>query len=380
MVVTGAPIANGRTIEVIDLGDPSFTCDRSLPMPYKRTDGNAAIIDNVPILCLGYSGGSTVVSCEKLDLEEWKWKEATKLKEVRGQPQRGRVIVNNKLLLSGGKQNDFTPRIVKTELASLNDTTYYIDVPDTLVRGCNIQINDTHMLITMNYQTGLTYFQNLITGELTDGPVMNVKQRSDHGCTKFQYKGQNMALVAFGYYRPSVEVLNLDNPESGWDINLVESYDGADTGGLMYPELITVQNTVYMFGGRNPSFGDNQFTNKIVKLVCGEETCKFVPHGNMKLERQGTNVLPLTEDLANKLCSDCPPGWSKFKNRCYWFSGDEYRTFDAAENKCFYSFNAKLAEPKDSEENQKLFELAKEELTVQERFWIGITDRQEEGK
>ena len=47
---------------------------------------------------------------------------------------------------------------------------------------------------------------------------------------------------------------------------------------------------------------------------------------------------------------------------------------------CVDSFNAKLAEPKDTEENQKLFELAKEELTVQERFWIGITDRQEEGK
>ena len=378
-MANGCTVSRCSTIEVVDLGDPSFTCDRSLPKPQRRSGGLAAIIDNVPILCLGYSGGSTVVSCEKLDYEEWKWKLATPLKEVRGGPQRGTVLYNNKLHLSGGQQNDWT-KFVNTELASLNDTTYHFDGPAGLNDGCNIQINDTHILITQVYQTGQTWFQDLTTGKLTEGPVMNEKQRYRHGCTKFQYKGQNMALVAFGYYKPSCEVLNLDNPENGWDIKLVDgSYEGAVTGGLVEPELVTLQNTVYMFGGRNPRLTP-QFTNNITKLVCGEETCKFVPHGKMKVDRMGSNVLPITEDSVNKLCSDCPPGWSKFKNRCYWFSGAEKRSYDAAENKCLYSFNAKLAEPKNAEENQALFEFAKEKLTVQERFWIGINDMKEEGK
>ena len=107
-------ISGCSSLEVVDLGDPSFTCDRSLPRPPRRTGGLAAIIDNVPIFCLGYNGGSTVVSCEKLDYEEWKWKLATPLKEVRGGPQRGTVLYNNKLLLSGGKQGQ--TKFLNTEL------------------------------------------------------------------------------------------------------------------------------------------------------------------------------------------------------------------------------------------------------------------------
>ena len=217
MILNGYPFENGQNVEIIDLIDQAFTCTK-FPKTNQVRGGVAGVVDNTPIWCGGYNG-VWINYCEKLDVETKVWKRAVDLKEAKENIGKGSIIVNGRLLISGGwLRNDRMDTIELVSLDASSEAEFNLPLP--LGAHCNIQIDDTTVLITGGSSSGWswrkeTYYQNLLTGTITNGPNLN-EARGYHACTKFQLNGDTYAIVLGGVGKTSIEFLNLDKNDAKW--------------------------------------------------------------------------------------------------------------------------------------------------------------------
>ena len=76
--------------------------------------------------------------------------------------------------------------------------------------------------------------------------------------------------------------------------------------------------------------------------------------------------------------SSCPSGWHRILDSCIWLSGDQ-KDFDSAQQQCAQLVhNGRLFEPKNRLQNDQVLTLVKS--LQPSNAWIGITDRQSEGR
>ena len=76
--------------------------------------------------------------------------------------------------------------------------------------------------------------------------------------------------------------------------------------------------------------------------------------------------------------SSCPSGWHRILDSCIWLSGDQ-KDFDSAQQQCAQLVhNGRLFEPKNRLQNDLVLTLVKS--LQPSNWWIGITDRQSEGR
>ena len=216
MILNGYPFENGQNVEIIDLIDQAFTCTK-FPKTNQVRGGVAGVVDNTPIWCGGFDGTNKIKYCEKLDMEAKIWEQSVELKEATVSMGKGSIIVNGSLLISGGsKDKGKTDTIELVSLTASSEAEFKLPLP--LLIHCNIQINDSTVMITGGVSEDIlaeTYYQNLFTGKFTKGPDMN-EARFYHACTKFQLNGVNYAIVLGGADKTSIEFLNLDKNDSKW--------------------------------------------------------------------------------------------------------------------------------------------------------------------
>ena len=113
---------------------------------------------------------------------------------------RGNVIINDKLLISGGRSSNNPPSSrLETFLMSLSARTKVnIETPVGCCQ-CVIKINETTILHTggSNIYVDWTKFQNLGTKSTSNGPSL-LTGRSYHGCGKLKIAGKTYLMVVGG--------------------------------------------------------------------------------------------------------------------------------------------------------------------------------------
>ena len=211
-----------RRTRVLNLNNPDFVCN--LPdFPYDALESAGGLLEgNILLMCGGYMDmgrNSTLAEdlvkkklayqCYKkentllrlyqyqyhmdfsrqgnhiqhqhcLQLKNKAWTQATTLKRSVMSMERGGILINGSLLLHGGRHCSTILNLVP-ELVSINSSQ---ELPSMVQRWyadghCNMKINDTTILITGIGAPGggvdsRTVFHNLLTGQLTEGPIMNV--------------------------------------------------------------------------------------------------------------------------------------------------------------------------------------------------------------
>ena len=85
-----------------------------------------------------------------------------------------------------------------------------------------------------------------------------------------------------------------------------------------------------------------------------------------------------TGTVSSSCGSSCPSGWHRILDSCIWLSGDQ-KDFDSAQQQCAQLVhNGRLFEPKNRLQNDQVLTLVKS--LQPSNWWIGITDRQSEGR
>ncbi|XP_045179679.2 macrophage mannose receptor 1-like isoform X2 [Mercenaria mercenaria] len=89
----------------------------------------------------------------------------------------------------------------------------------------------------------------------------------------------------------------------------------------------------------------------------------------------------ITFGLIVAVCSlsSCPDGWTLFGEKCYFYSGSETANWDAAQASC-YAVEGQLVEIESSAEKAFLVELRSNFSSNSSESWIGLIDRENEGK
>ncbi|XP_076109265.1 perlucin-like protein [Mytilus galloprovincialis] len=75
--------------------------------------------------------------------------------------------------------------------------------------------------------------------------------------------------------------------------------------------------------------------------------------------------------------NECPAGWKKYKNHCYFFSPDTRKWHDAA--KQCKNMKGYLVKITDSAENSRVVDMIKKSVKHYFGYWMGAADFQNEG-
>ena len=204
--------------------DPNFNCSAGLPdFPIATAYAVGGVVNNIPIICGGGYGTiyddnhdesiqNKTKKCYKFQAREWKEMEKG-IDEPKFYFGTGNLVIKEeeeKFLIHGGLTEfiqDKSSRFADSSEWFGNNTHSLYN--DTLPVGghCNIQINDTHFMVTgglipngkTSKVTNKTYFCH--TTNLTKcspGPSLNIERRA-HSC--FQ-KAQYLYVVG-GYITPN---------------------------------------------------------------------------------------------------------------------------------------------------------------------------------
>ena len=167
---------------------------------------------------------------------------------------------------------------------------------------CNVMLNSTSFMLTggadVNRYRSETLIYDFISQEWTTGPKM-IHKRREHGCVKLE----NIIWVTGGWtedgYLNSTEFLDLDNLNEGWK-------EGSDLPySVTYHRMAASEDmkTAYITGG----YGSEKWSEDILELKCtgfSPSSCAFkFSEANIKIKRAGHVALPISNELAEELCS-----------------------------------------------------------------------------
>ena len=245
LITNGLDYANDLT-EIIDVTNPNFTCNNLIDESrfeayYPRERLGYAIggmVEGSPMVCGGMGRDRRPTNqCFTFQNKIWKPGNyrtapssghiqtkvdliANELSEPRMNMATGNVILNGKLLASGGKYSG--RREPTNELLGLETKTMLTKLPKYLYGHCAVQVDEAHLMILGGFH-GLyrreTLIYNLETHAWTDGPPM-LDSRYGFGCTKVKVGQKEYILAAGGTMNEprdkSVEYLDVSAIDSGW--------------------------------------------------------------------------------------------------------------------------------------------------------------------
>ena len=146
-------------------------CQNLPPFPIQIAAAIGETINNVPVICGGYLGGSgRISSCYALT--ENNWSKIGDMVESRWYAS-SLLLGNNTLWIMGGDGS-----LKSTELMDFNENSAITaqrqgpDLPLASGRHCSIQISDTKAIILGGDFGTKTYFIELESGTWTEGPPL----------------------------------------------------------------------------------------------------------------------------------------------------------------------------------------------------------------
>ena len=227
LIATGweYPDSLGKNTEIIDLEDSTFSCTKVKPFPVILYSANGGLIEGkIPFLCGGRNwiyGVKRYKDCYQLN-EDGSWAKDPKasLSTARSDLGYGSIVLNNNLYISGGSDGSSLTLI---EMLSPDTTSKIIPVqlPIGIQRHCQVPWDSETFLLIGGTISGQeyrdeTYYINVITNQLTNGPSLNTG-RYYHTCDELEVSGKSYIIVTGGFPdERSTEVLDKSNVGQGW--------------------------------------------------------------------------------------------------------------------------------------------------------------------
>ena len=113
-------------------------------------------------------------------------------------------------------------------------------------------------------------------------------------------------------------------------------------------------------------------------LFCSD--CGCDPTGSASMQCQSNGQCQCKEGYSGKKCNiACTEGWTLVENKCFQMSND-MKTYDGAANHC-HSIGGLLVEPRTTVETDEVVNFARTQQNkfwAEDRFWIGINDKNQE--
>merc|ERR1712062_859919 len=210
---------------------------------------------------------------------------------------------NNNLVLTGGWNGN---RLSSIEMLSPNTTakTLSVELPTGFSYHCQVPWDSEKFLVIGGYGNGSyrreTYFINVKTNQLTNGPSLN-NARSSHVCAEVQVNGKSYIIVTGGYNDAglrSTEILDKSNVEQGWQRGY--DYDLPVHKWLFQMVPSPDKKALYAIGG----YGSGN-SNAIFKFHCTGDinTCRWTKsETTLRFGRYDFVAIPIPDSLAEKLC------------------------------------------------------------------------------
>jgi len=279
LVISGSQLHDFVTkTEIFDLTNPNYKCD--LPYGNEAMSGGFGGLTKDGILICGgwdYSADKQSHECYHFVENQGFVRSTTSMALARDYAKG--IVINGSLWVTGGTIDSVWNSTSSSEILTANKHSPSIDLPKEMFSHCVFKINATHAMITGGLQAmalkkrfNSTFYVNLITNEINQGPDMTVP-RAFHGCSAFVHQGRKIAMVAGGSndgLLDSVEFLDLENDHL-WTMGpkMPKKVSG-------FPLVNTPdENEVMAIGGM---IGAGIYEDQIQKLTCPTDNlgdCKW---------------------------------------------------------------------------------------------------------
>ena len=235
LVVNGDPRDDGKKTELIDLEDPTFSCNKIEDFPLSLNYATGGLVDETPIVCGGYSYSTNSYSKDCYTLKEsgeWQKDGIASLNTFTRSAASGSLVMNDKHVIAGGyywnraySRTTYSSSILLVS-PNASATIMPIRLPHGMYGSCLVRWDDyTFMVIggTMknNHFMRATYFIHMANNTISDGPNLAIG-RYYHGCHEMIINGQDCIMVTGGFgplsstALNSTEILVKSNLSSGW--------------------------------------------------------------------------------------------------------------------------------------------------------------------
>ena len=226
MIINGAPGTSSKSLEIVDVMDSTFSCTKDDSFPLVVFGAIGGLIDGLPFLCGGAGGGDVQVKvpiddCYIMDMTG-EWSKNETLKEARYYAGSNSVVINDKLILSGGDSENGFLKSIEMVSPYANAIKVDVELPEGLWGHCQVQWNETTvMIIGGSTQYPFTFvpdthfvdvYSNMID---SDGPALNTA-RFLHSCAELQLGTKKYIVVTGGSELKSTEILDKNALDKGW--------------------------------------------------------------------------------------------------------------------------------------------------------------------
>ena len=207
--------------EVFDLKSNGSNCCISPEFPFQTSCGATTVTSKGILLCGGHNHATDAKTSDCYQLQsDMSYSKAGSMTEPRSSFV-SVLLENRDVWMIGGWDGDKI--LSSTEIVGEAGSTPSIDLPLILERHCLIKINETFALLTggttyephnASHYSSIdhTYFVNLLTKELFNGPNM-LSRRTRHSCESFVLNGRTIGIVSGGYTGPNFGSIVLDTSE-----------------------------------------------------------------------------------------------------------------------------------------------------------------------
>ena len=223
MIATGYPYDDGKNTEVIDVEDANFRCTNVEQFPVKLYAASGGLIDGqTPYIC-GGSNWAISKHCYQLSKTgSWAKDQTATLTTAREYAGYGSVVMDNHLVLTGGLGDENGNKLTSIEMLSTNAKarTLSVELPTGIRSHCQVPWDSEKFLVIGGSGSGdrkETYFINVKTNQLTNGPSLNIPRRS-HACGQLDIDGTSYIIVAGGEQQHT-EFLDKNNVGQGWQLD-----------------------------------------------------------------------------------------------------------------------------------------------------------------
>ena len=302
--------------------NPDFFCTTK-QFPAVTWGATGGLIGGIPKICGGYT--QTNVKEERFSQacyallpngKSWSWKrDGATLSKGRKFISSGSLVVNNELVIAGGKDLDglsTSIEVVRHDVRHCDATKLEnIELPTKTYRSCIVPWDaDTFMVIggkpiddwhSTNLQS-TTYFINTNEGTVTKGPEL-LNARSNHACSELIVDGEEFIVVTGGQgleksVQKSTEYLSKASFKTdGWQ-------EGTDLPVPIYDhQMVSSPDKQFVYTIGN----EHQGSNKVIhKYTCPNNDIKKCQWNKietkLKYGRERLVAFAIPNDLANMIC------------------------------------------------------------------------------
>ena len=299
--------------EVFDLKSNGSNCCISPEFPFQTSCGATTVTSKGILLCGGHNHATDAKTSDCYQLQsDMSYSKAGSMTEPRSSFV-SVLLENRDVWMIGGWDGD--KFLSSTEIVGETGSKPSIELPLTLGYHCLIKINETFALLTggitrepniSSTTINHTYFVNLITNELSNGPSL-LSQRCWHSCESFVLNGKTFGIVSGGYtgssygsqFLDTSEILDFSDNSQSWK-------KGPKLPRKINRATMVKSNTgkVLLVGGR---YEMEVARGEISQLLCEDqilENCQWIDlEYALKIPRISPYVVPLPNP--NLLDIDC---------------------------------------------------------------------------